>query len=223
MIIVNTKPFADATDATPVTVIGVMTRPVVVEFANGAKVARKALVAGATGLGHRLVHVAAVHAGDKLSGVTVDLVCFVLVMAPTTGVVFTATGGLDPAAALVVVATRARALAGEDARRGFPIGCAVGVCRANGGAVGVVVVVVLLWLGVATAGAVVVVAVVVAGVCVFCGDGARTGVVVARGTAMGTAMAMGLGESVSPPGGVAAAVVVAVAVAVVMAVFVVTA
>lgn len=119
-------------------------------------------------------------------------------------------------AALVVVAHTSRALCREDSGRGFPVGRALTVC-VNGCAVGSIFVVVLL-LGVSIAGAVVVFFFVV---CVFLGDGSRSGFVVCMSTGMGKDMSMTvktvLNETLSPPTGAAADMAVTVDVFVVAA------
>lgn len=69
MVIVNEKPFEDATDTTAVTVISVMHRPVVVEFSNGANVSWEAPMTGTIWGGDRLANVTAVDTDDEISGV----------------------------------------------------------------------------------------------------------------------------------------------------------
>lgn len=127
MIIINPKPFTYPTNPTAVAVIRIMPRSVIVEFTNGAKVMGERTMTRTTGGGHRLINITAMNAGYKLSGMTIDFMCFMFVMTTTTGVVFTTTRCLDPTPSLVVLTPRACTLAREHTGRRFPVRLAVRV------------------------------------------------------------------------------------------------
>lgn len=117
MMIVNANAFANAANATSITMVSSMPLAVIKELAHETHVAGKRHGARPTSLGDGLINIAASDASQKSSGVTINLMHLLLVVAATTRIVLIAASGLDPALARIMFAALATPFTRE-ARRG---------------------------------------------------------------------------------------------------------